>query len=152
MVEPNGDKITEDQAVGDLAVQAPGEKSPGEKTGDGKTADGTNASSTFVKVPLLWTVIVAICMFGAALWGGGEIARGEIAQQQLDLITAKGRVVKAKITVPPGAVVTAEMVEEVDAYANRVEPYCLNRAALVIGKKTRYGLESGQVVIVKDLQ
>jgi hypothetical protein len=108
--------------------------------------------SPYLKVPILWIVIVAVAMFGAAVWGGGEIARGEIAQQQLDSITAKGRLVKAKISVPPGTVLGPEMIEEVDVYANRVEPYCLNRASSVIGKTVKYGLEKSQVMIVKDLQ
>jgi flagella basal body P-ring formation protein FlgA len=108
--------------------------------------------SDFSKVPKSWPIVVAVAMFGAAVWGGGEIARGEIAQRQLDSITAKGRLVKAKVSLPSGAVVTAKVVEEVPTYANRVEPYCFNKSASVIGKKTKFGFEAGQVLTVKDLE
>jgi hypothetical protein len=113
---------------------------------------GERQSYDFTKMPLIWPLLICAVMFAGAVWGGGEIARGEIAQQDLDSITAKGHLVKAKRFVPPGVVVTAEMVQEVEAYANRVEPYCLNRAAAAIGKKTKFGLEAGQVLVVKDLE
>jgi hypothetical protein len=109
-------------------------------------------ATDFAKIPRKWPIVMAVAMFGAAIWGGGEVARGEIAQQELDSITAKGRLVKVKVALPPGVVVTNGMLEEIEVFANRVEPYCVNRAASAVGKKTKYGLEAGQVLTVKDLE
>ena len=116
-----------------------------------ETAEEKTAND-FAKVPIMWPIVAAVAMFAAAIWGGGEIARGEIAQRQLDSITAKGYLVRAKKSVPPGVVVTADMIEEIGTYANRVEPYCVNKGASVIGKKTKFGLEGGQVLTVRDVE
>jgi len=104
------------------------------------------------KVAPFWIGVIIASMFCAAVWAGGEIAKGEIAQQQLDTITAKGKVVKARMVVPPDVVLAPEMIEEVDAFANRIEPYCINSATSAMGKKTRYGLEPGQVLTIRDLK
>ncbi|MBS2010648.1 MAG: hypothetical protein JST01_26600 [Cyanobacteria bacterium SZAS TMP-1] len=104
------------------------------------------------KVPPFWLAVIVLAMFGAAVWAGGEIAKGEIAQQQLDSITAQGKVLRVKVDIAPGAEITPEAVEVVDTFANRVEPYCLTSPSSALGKKTRYGLERGQVITVRDLE
>jgi len=110
------------------------------------------SSPDLTKIAPIWPLIIALAMFAAAVWAGGEIAKGEIAQQQLDSITAKGNLVRAKTKLAPGAVIGENAVEAVDTFANRVEPYCINAVTSVRGKKCKYGLEPGQILTARDLE
>jgi|GEM_PF-1520368 len=113
---------------------------------------GGAAESNLSKISLLWPALIALAMFCAALWAGGEIAKGEIAQQQLDSITAKGNLVRVRVKLPAGAVIDEGSLEAVETFANRVEPYCITGLAVTRGKKTKYGLEPGQILTVRDLE
>jgi flagella basal body P-ring formation protein FlgA len=53
--------------------------------------------------------------------------------------------------VPPDVVVDSAMVNAQSTFHNRIEPDLVNSIDLVIGKKTKYGLNKGQLVVKDDL-
>jgi hypothetical protein len=103
------------------------------------------------KLPPVVPFVIGAVMFGAAFWAGGTIATGEIAGLELDSQTAQGHVMRVKVNVPAGELIPDGAVVREHAYANRIEPYCITSQAAVAGKKTRYGLEVGQIVTARDL-
>jgi hypothetical protein len=119
-------------------------------------SDGTSEQliqgSSSMKVPPAAPFIIAVVMFGASFWAGGRIAESEVAMIKLDDRTAQSHIVKVKANIAPGAEITPESVEELPAYANRIEPYFINSASTTRGKKAKFGLEVGQVITVKDLE
>ncbi|MBU6450476.1 MAG: hypothetical protein KGS72_01765 [Cyanobacteria bacterium REEB67] len=116
-----------------------------------RTSEPLIQGSSSLKIPPAAPFIIAVIMFGASFWAGGRIAESEVAMIKLDDRTAQGHIVKVKADVAPGAVIAPEAIEELPAYANRIEPYFINSAAATQGKKAKFGLEVGQVITVKDL-
>lgn len=92
---------------------------------------------------------------GAAWYAGGEIANGEVSQYRaanLEQNTAKATVLRVRQDVPPGAVVTADMLNVQDTFANRSESHMVSKLADAVGKKVKYGLSVGQVLVNEDLE
>lgn len=92
---------------------------------------------------------------GAAWYAGGEIANGEVSQYRaanLEQNTAKATVLRVRQDVPPGAVVTASMLSVQDTFANRSESHMVSKLGDAVGKKVKYGLAVGQVLVNEDLE
>lgn len=91
----------------------------------------------------------------AGCYAGNEIATQEVAQyraETLDKNTAQDKLVMVKKDVPPDTVITAAMVEPCQAFSNRIEADLVTSLADVVGKKTKFGLNKGQMVSRADLK
>jgi len=101
---------------------------------------------------LLFTIPVAIA---AGLYAGNEIGIQEVAQhkqESLERNTAQDFLVLVKEDVPPNVVIEPAMVEVSQTFANRIEPDLATSLKAVVGKKTKFGLNKGQVVAKADLE
>lgn len=101
---------------------------------------------------LLFTVPLAMA---AGCYAGNEIATQEVAQHRTETLeknTAQDKLVVVKKDVPPDTVISTDMLELHQAFANRIEPNLVRSFDLVVGKKTKFGLNKGQVVVTDDLK
>lgn len=101
--------------------------------------------------PVAIFLVVLPFLIVSGFVGGREVATGEINTQKLDSYTASGKIVKARVNVPPGGLIEAAVLEESPTFANRIVG---DEAALseIVGKKARYGLNARQVVMRQDLE
>lgn len=102
----------------------------------------------------LFLFLVPIAM-GAGYYAGNEIATGEVAlhkAESLERNTAQGKVVRVKKDVPPDVVIDAGLLEEQTVFANRIEPDLVRSLNEVVGKKSKFGLNKGQLVVNEDLK
>lgn len=101
-------------------------------------------------------------MASSGFLAGKEIAQGEYNSQKMEKISKQVRVVKLKVDVPPAVVLTEAVVmpaqkadvvfEEVDMFANRAIGDEVTSLKSIVGKKTKYGLNKGQVLVQRDLE
>ncbi|OPZ90611.1 MAG: hypothetical protein BWY75_00660 [bacterium ADurb.Bin425] len=101
-------------------------------------------------------------MASSGFLAGKEIAQGEYNSQKMEKISKQVRVVKLKVDVPPAVVLTEAVVmpaqkadvvfEEVDIFANRAIGDEVTSLKSIVGKKTKYGLNKGQVLVQRDLE
>jgi flagella basal body P-ring formation protein FlgA len=101
--------------------------------------------------PLFKFLLLCPIGFGAAFWCGGEIAKGEISMGKLEEMTAKAQCLKVKQDVAPGVPLTADLFEVTSIFANRSIAEMESSPQAVAGKKARYGLVKGQVLVHADL-
>lgn len=114
----------------------------------------TEASNNAVRPIKLFLFLVPVAM-GAAWYAGTEIGNGEVSQYRaatLEQNTAKFKVLRVKRDVPPGVVISGDLVDVQDAFANRVEADMVTKLEDVLNKKTKYGLCAGQVVVKNDVE
>lgn len=102
--------------------------------------------------PFLYGLILVPIMGGVGYWAGSEIADGEFTSQKLDELSAQSKVVIAKHDVAPHTVLSAADLVEKDEFANRKVGGEVTSSAEVIGKKTQFGLNEGQVVVLRDIE
>ena len=130
--------------------------SPSAATGaDPSNAMAAGASESAVLKPIKSFLFLLPLAMGAAVYAGVEIGNGEVSQYRaatLEQNTAKARVLRVKQDVPPGAVVTADMFTVQDTFANRMEPHMISKPNAALGKKLKYGLSAGQVIVNEDLE
>ena len=91
---------------------------------------------------------------GAGYYAGHEIAVAEVAMnkaEKLEINTAQGTVIRVLRDVPPNTVIDSALLQEQKTFSNRIEPDLVNSIDLVVGKKTKYGLSKGQLVVSDDL-
>ena len=101
-------------------------------------------------------------MASSGFLAGKEIAQGEYNSQKMEKISKQVRVVKLKVDVPPAVVLTEAIVmpaqkadvvfEEVDMFANRAIGDEVTSLKSIVGRKTKYGLNKGQVLVQRDLE
>ena len=104
--------------------------------------------------PIKYFLFLVPIAMGAGYYAGTEIATSEVAMhraEKLEANTAQGTVIRVLQDVPPDVVVDDSMVKAQSAFLNRIEPDLVNSIDLVIGKKSRYGLNKGQLVVNDDL-
>ncbi|MCA0315524.1 MAG: SAF domain-containing protein [Candidatus Melainabacteria bacterium] len=101
-------------------------------------------------------------MASSGFLAGKEIAQGEYNSQKMEKISKQVRVVKLKVDVPPAVVLTEAIVmpaqkadvvfEEVDIFVNRAIGDEVTSLKSIVGRKTKYGLNKGQVLVQRDLE
>lgn len=101
-------------------------------------------------------------MASSGFLAGKEIAQGEYNSQKMEKISKQVRVVKLKVDVPPAVVLTEAVVmpaqkadvvfEEVDIFVNRAIGDEVTSLKSIVGKKTKYGLNKGQILVQRDLE
>ncbi|TXI95478.1 MAG: hypothetical protein E6Q34_02990 [Burkholderiaceae bacterium] len=101
-------------------------------------------------------------MASSGFLAGKEIAQGEYNSQKMEKISKQVRVVKLKVDVPPAVVLTEAVVmpaqkadvvfEEVDIFVNRAIGDEVTSLKSIVGRKTKYGLNKGQVLVQRDLE
>lgn len=127
-----------------------------EQTGmKSETSIAAGASESAVLKPIKALLFLLPLAMGAAWYAGGEIANGEVSQYRaanLEQNTAKATVLRVRQDVPPGAVVEADMLSVQDTFANRSEPHMVSKLGDAVGKKVKYGLSVGQVLVNEDLE
>lgn len=127
-------------------------ETPAKSQSDAQTQPQTQSADLKPILSFLFLLPVAMA---AAWWAGGEIANGEVSQYRastLEQNTAKSKVLRVKLDVPPQSVITAEMLEVKETFQNRSEPDQVTDPAQAVGRKARYGLSLGQVLVENDLQ
>ncbi len=104
--------------------------------------------------PIKYFLFLIPIAMGAGYYAGNEIAVSEVAMhkaEKLEVNTAQGTVVRVLQNVPPNTVIHSAMLQEQKAFSNRIEPDLVNSGDLVVGKRTKSGLNKGQLVVVDDL-
>lgn len=104
--------------------------------------------------PIKYFLFLLPIAMGAGYYAGNEIAVSEVAMhkaEKLEANTAQGTVIRVLRDMPPDTVIDATLVQEQKAFNNRIEPDLVNSIDLVVGKKTKYGLSRGQMVVRDDL-
>ncbi|MBP9089838.1 SAF domain-containing protein [bacterium] len=104
--------------------------------------------------PIKYFLFLIPIAMGAGYYAGNEIAVSEVAMhkaEKLEVNTAQGTVVRVLQNVPPNTVIDSAMLQEQKAFSNRIEPDLVNSGDLVVGKRTKFGLNKGQLVVVDDL-
>jgi hypothetical protein len=104
--------------------------------------------------PIKYFLFLVPIAMGAGYYAGSEIAVSEVAMhkaEKLEANTAQGTVIRVLQDVPPDVVVDGAMINAQSTFHNRIEPDLVNSIDLVIGKKTKFGLNKGQLVVKDDL-
>ena len=104
--------------------------------------------------PIKYFLFLLPIAMGAGYYAGNEIAVSEVAMhraEKLEANTAQGTIIRVLQDVPPNTVIESALVQEQKTFNNRIEPDLVNSINLVIGKKTKYGLSKGQLVVLDDL-
>lgn len=104
--------------------------------------------------PIKYFLFLLPIAMGAGYYAGNEIAVSEVAMhkaEKLEVNTAQGTVVRVLQDVPPNTVLNSAVLQEQKAFNNRIEPDLVNSSDLVVGKKTKFGLNKGQLVVLDDL-
>jgi flagella basal body P-ring formation protein FlgA len=105
--------------------------------------------------PIKYFLFLVPIAMGAGYYAGNEIAIGEVAMhkaEKLESNTAQGTIVKVLDDVPSNTVIVPSMVQAQTAFNNRIEPDLVTSIDLVVGKKTKFGLNKGQFVVKEDLE
>ncbi|MBX9939210.1 MAG: SAF domain-containing protein [Candidatus Obscuribacterales bacterium] len=128
----------------------------------GEQEAGAVGGRSKIYKPFALYMLLLPFMASSGFLAGKEIAQGEYNSQKMEKISKQVRVVKLKVAVPPGVVLTEAIVspaqkadvvfEEVDIFANRSIGDEVESLKSIIGKKTKYGLNKGQVLVQRDLE
>ncbi len=94
-------------------------------------------------------IVVSIIITGTI----SSIRNADIAQIEVLRAhnSAKNKIIYAAKDLPEGAIITSDALEERDVEQSKTPPDAITSSSLCLGRVTKYGIASGQIISQHDL-
>lgn len=100
-------------------------------------------------------ILIFVCALAGVLfhfWQSDQYSQAQKLEKELEKKSeAKGIVVFALRDIPEGETVSSDAVEAREISQSRIPQGALGETAVAVGKKSRYGISKGQIILPNDL-